>query len=625
MDPFLQLRPTRTVTTNQRPHGRRSTLLRQGVLPQDKNSRLKRSLSRIEPATGGGGGRAGAGSTAQFSAEMVRRFGFAPAEGTSRLGEMRAAGQHLIIHNREGARIPFLCLLDGKMSRHDNPFYDVTLDVKWSKPASASAPIVVFGYSNASADYFSIRGDYDKKTWALRQHIATGSENGFMHHVRLLITAPHTPPAPGRSVKHPNIFRSLFIQVRGASLSLDVDGYPIFTSHTLPIGPLTSCNNTNLGTSVGVACAPGSSWIFRSCIVQPKAVLKAVVARNLQLNTQRQQDAPPPPTPSINALFTPAPVPVCSQYLNLGDPHLIRLIEEDMLEIEKGSPNAISFHDIAGLDTAKRLLNEAVILPSLAPEVFVGIRESWKGVLMFGPPGTGKTMLARAAAASSGIAFISTSAATLVSKYRGESCKLVRTLFAVARARAPSCIFIDEIDALATRRGGPQEHEASRRLKSELLTCMDGIASASGDRVVVMATTNTPWDLNEALLRRLEKRILVPLPDRAARQQLLTILMKGLMLAPDITSVEPLVTRLEGYSCADIRMVVREAGMGPVRRLLEGKSGKDIAQMRADGSLSNPGPVTLQDIVRALKSTHSSVAPEASRRFASWGRQFAST
>ena len=191
------------------------------------------------------------------------------------------------------------------------------------------------------------------------------------------------------------------------------------------------------------------------------------------------------------------------------DRYLIDMVERDVIHRELG----VHFDDIAGLETAKRLLNEAVSLPLLVPEFFVGIREPWKGVLLYGPPGTGKTMLAKAAAGVSDITFFNSSAASMINKYRGESEKLTRCLFRMARHYSPAIIFIDEIDALARTRGAGQEHEADRRLKSILFSEMDGIhsggsGSRSNDsndeervtRVVVLATTNGKCSLAGAAL-----------------------------------------------------------------------------------------------------------------------------
>lgn len=263
-----------------------------------------------------------------------------------------------------------------------------------------------------------------------------------------------------------------------------------------------------------------------------------------------------------NRLLKPPP-----QFFN--DPDMKLLAGVISKEIYQESPN-VRFDDIIRLDEAKRLLSEAVQLPLKYPTIFTGILRPWKGILLHGPPGTGKTMLAKAVATECRTTFFNISASTLVSKWRGDSEKLVRALFELARHHAPSTIFVDEIDSILGARGGDGaggEHEASRRMKTELLVQMDGLrASKTGEQVFVMAASNLPWDLDIAVLRRLEKRVLVPLPEAEAR---VAMLRKHLQdrTAPDIP-YEELAASTEGYSGADIELLCREAAMRPVRRLM---------------------------------------------------------
>ena len=181
----------------------------------------------------------------------------------------------------------------------------------------------------------------------------------------------------------------------------------------------------------------------------------------------------------------------------------------------------MTFQDIVGLSDCKKLLKEAVLMPMKYPHFFQGLLEPWKGILLFGPPGTGKTMLAKAVATECRTTFFNISASTIISKWRGDSEKLVRLLFELARHYEPSTIFLDEIDSIMSSRT-TAEHEASRRMKTELLIQLDGLLKGSG-RVFLLAASNLPWELDMALLRRLEKRILVPMPTIEARERMLNM------------------------------------------------------------------------------------------------------
>lgn len=199
----------------------------------------------------------------------------------------------------------------------------------------------------------------------------------------------------------------------------------------------------------------------------------------------------------------------------------------------------VHWDDVAGLEVAKKALKEAVVYPFLRPDLFMGLREPARGMLLFGPPGTGKTMLARAVATESRSTFFAISASSLTSKWLGESEKLVRALFSLAKALAPSIIFVDEIDSLLSSRGGSSEHESTRRIKTEFLIQWSDLQRAAagskqndkekaeGDatRVLVLAATNMPWAIDEAARRRFVRRQYIPLPEAPVRgEQLRTLL-----------------------------------------------------------------------------------------------------
>lgn len=268
-----------------------------------------------------------------------------------------------------------------------------------------------------------------------------------------------------------------------------------------------------------------------------------------------------------------------------GDSELKALAQSISRDIFVESPN-VRWDDIVDLPEAKRLLREAVQLPLRYPNLFKGILRPWRGILLHGPPGTGKTLLAKAVATECHTTFFNISASTLVSKWRGDSEKLVRVLFELARHYAPSTIFLDETDAILSSRegdgGGQGEHEASRRMKTELLIQMDGLSSkqtSETQQVFVLAASNVPWDLDQALLRRLEKRVLVSLPTQAAREQMLRQNLLG-RLSPEV-DCSIIAERLEGYSGADIEVLCREAAMRPLRRLLDALDGNFVSDRYA--------------------------------------------
>lgn len=227
-------------------------------------------------------------------------------------------------------------------------------------------------------------------------------------------------------------------------------------------------------------------------------------------------------------------------------------------------PN-IKWEDVAGLEGAKEALKEAVILPIKFPHLFTGKRKPWKGILLYGPPGTGKSYLAKAVATEAKSTFFSVSSSDLVSKWMGESERLVKQLFTMAREQKPAIIFIDEVDSLCGTRGDGSS-EASRRIMTELLVQMQGVGSDS-EGVLVLGATNTPWQLDPAVRRRFEKRIYIPLPDTTARYRLFELNIGDTPTNLKPKDMKDLAAQTEGYSGSDIAIVVADALMAPIRTI----------------------------------------------------------
>lgn len=284
---------------------------------------------------------------------------------------------------------------------------------------------------------------------------------------------------------------------------------------------------------------------------------------------------------------------------------------------------------------AKQTLQEAVILPNLRPDLFRGLRAPPKGVLLYGPPGTGKTLLAKAVATESGYSFFSVTASTITSKYLGDGEKMMKALFTVARMEQPAVIFFDEIDSLMSSRK-ENEHEASRRVKTEFMTQIDGALTSASDRLLVMAATNIPWEIDEAVLRRMVKRIYVPLPDKESRQYLIQHMLKkqqaaerpsgisGMMSsfsspASSMGGITPeqltnIVNLTEGYSASDLTAVCQEAAMGPIREL----GAAALRTIRAEDVRS----IQEKDFLAALSTIRPSVSHDSINRFVEWSDQF---
>ncbi|KAF6175224.1 hypothetical protein GIB67_015909 [Kingdonia uniflora] len=280
----------------------------------------------------------------------------------------------------------------------------------------------------------------------------------------------------------------------------------------------------------------------------------------------------------------------------------------------------VKFDDIGALEEVKRTLNELVTLPMRRPELFShgNLLRPCKGILLFGPPGTGKTLLAKALATEAGANFISVTGSTLTSKWFGDAEKLTKALFSFASKLAPVIIFVDEIDSLLGARGGAFEHEATRRMKNEFMAAWDGLRSKDSQRILILGATNRPFDLDDAVIRRLPRRIYVDLPDADNRMKILRIFLAKENLEPEF-KYNKLANVTEGYSGSDLKNLCIAAAYRPVQELLaeENKVGTENVS-------SVLRQLNLDDFIQAKTKVGASIAYEATsmNELRKWNDQY---
>ena len=300
--------------------------------------------------------------------------------------------------------------------------------------------------------------------------------------------------------------------------------------------------------------------------------------------------------------------PSASIFVSVDTEVLIK--EKPVKEVEIAG-TGVTYEDIGDLEEAKQRIREMVELPMKAPELFrhLGI-EPPKGILLHGPPGCGKTLLAKAVATETGAHFISINGPEIMSKYYGESEARLREIFQEAEENAPSIIFIDEVDALFGTHVSEVGGEV--RVRNQFLTEMDGLQDKN-ERIhlYVIGATNKPWRLDNAFIRRFQKRIYIPLPDFEARVDIFRIYTRNLNIDPDV-SLEELARLTEGYAASDIRDICQAAQNKVVREYFE----------LSGSSMGKPRPIKMEDFIDIIKKRRPSVNPRMLEYYERWAEEF---
>jgi vacuolar protein-sorting-associated protein 4 len=309
-------------------------------------------------------------------------------------------------------------------------------------------------------------------------------------------------------------------------------------------------------------------------------------------------------------------------------------LQKQLQSVVVTKPN-VRWDQVAGLEHAKEELKLTVIMPISHPQLFEHVKP-WIGILLYGPPGTGKTLIAEALATESHATFFSVRSSDLVSKYQGESERLVKQLFDMARERRPTVVFIDEVDSLTSARGDG-DTDSSRRIKNELLTQMNGLG-ALNTGVCVIGATNAPWSLDDGFRRRFEKRIYISLPDKAVVAQLVRSLIPEGSLTDE--QLETLLERTHNFSAADVDVLVRCALQEPIREILKAEwfiqTDNDMYQQTDSATAGaqqmrwadippnklSPSPLSFKHFEAALATCKSTINTGQLHQFEEWTALF---
>ncbi len=280
----------------------------------------------------------------------------------------------------------------------------------------------------------------------------------------------------------------------------------------------------------------------------------------------------------------------------------------EILDTNPGVP----FSDVIGLNNVKQILKEIIILPTIRPDLFTGLRSPPKGLLLFGPPGTGKTMIAKAVATECKCTFFSISASALTSKYVGESEKLVRALFDIAYEKQPSVVFIDEMESILNKRS-EGENDATKRLKTEFLIQFDGVGSNQEAKVLIIGATNRPFDLDTAVLRRMPKRVLIPPFNEEERFSYLKHIFKNNEHTITEDEFKEIAKLTENYSNSDLKELCREAAYEPIREITDIKALEKLGKLRA---------MIFTDLLKATKNVRGTLNDKLLLEFDIWNKEY---